>query len=682
MAAKPRSSSKLAAIPGLSRFRIATLIYGVVAVLLGVSIVLGWGRIQLLDTIDRDFNRLQQVSRVSRVAADLGTRMSALSSSIREYLASEATLPPKQIRESIDAIRQTVLAAQSELPNDQYQTQRLEQDLESYLRAFDAVVEVRKQRRERLLVLARLEEGVQADMDLLVTRIQASGGVAAIQEGFALHQKYRRVREAELTYLLDRGTVMARTAQAEYAGFRARLDALRGGNAAVIDIRERIVPKLGGYAAAFDAVVEATERLDSGTSGMLDEQDARVRSFIELLNERAQVGEGYAVSSFRSVLSGAFRSNFVATATLIAAGIFVAYLLLRYLVYPLTQMTSAMTRIAAEDYATPLPTTHRRDEIGAMAKSLAKFKGALLNVKAAQSQAEQASRAKSEFLANMSHELRTPLNAIIGLSDMMTEEVREGVADPQFAPKPAEIEEGLTRMNRSAKHLLGMINEILDFSKVEAGKMALHIEPISLIAVVHEAAATVEPLARRKNLQLRIEVMPDLAAQGVTIESDAHRVRQVLLNLLGNAVKFTESGSVTVRVAAREAGRFYVCEVVDTGVGIAAGDLARLFQDFMQVDTSVTRKHGGTGLGLAISRRIAQVLGGDVTVSSIEGAGSVFTLILPSRSPGGPHLDESNSGPRLEAGRSGVLRGELPGAPRAAQAIHGSLASPVQSIKP
>ena len=659
MATKSRTSGKLAEIPGLSRFRIATLIYGVVAVLLGVSVVLGWGRIQLLDSIDRDFNRLQQVSRVSRVAADLGTRMSVLSSSIREYLASDATLPPKQIRESIDAIRQTVQAARSELPNDQYQTQRLEKDLDSYLKSFDAVVEVRKQRQERMVTLARLEEGLQADMDALVTRIQASGGVGAVNEGFALYQKYRRVRESELTYLLDRSTVMARTAQAEYSGFRERLDTLRVTNPAIAELRDRIVPKMAAYTAAFDAVVDATERLDSGTGVMLEDQDAKVRAFIELLTERAQAGEGYAVSSFRSVLSGAFRTNFVATASLIAAGIFIAYLLLRYLVYPLTQMTSAMTRIAAEDYATPLPTTQRRDEIGAMAKSLAKFKGALLNVKAAQSQAEQASRAKSEFLANMSHELRTPLNAIIGLSDMMTEEVREGATDPRLAPRPADIEEGLTRMNRSAKHLLGMINEILDFSKVEAGKMALHIEPISLVAVVHEAAATIEPLAKRKNLQMRVEIMPDLVVPGVTIESDAHRVRQVLLNLLGNAVKFTETGCITVRVAAREGGRFYACEVVDTGVGIAAGDLARLFQDFTQVDASVTRKHGGTGLGLAISRRIAMVLGGDVTVSSIEGAGSVFTLVLPKRAAG------ARDGPvaQPEAGRSGVLRDELPGTP-------------------
>ena len=623
--------------------RIAHLIYIVVAVLLGVSFLLAWGRIDLLDKIETDFNRLQQVSRVARTAGDLSTRAAALSSSLREFLASDAVALPIWVTAQSQALTRSVaLARTTLLPDKDYRIDELEKELKSYLQGVDQIVAIRAERKTTLNRLNEIEEGMQSRIDLIVRRMQSLGQINGAIRAFELHEKYRRAREAELSYLLDRSPVMARTAQAEVAPFLQALAAIRDDDPLLRDVivkqtLNEVIAQSKGFGDTFARVVALNDALDAATSTVLDEQDARMRNYIELLGERAAVGEGFATASFRSVLSDAFRGNFVATATLMAIGIAIAFLLLRYLVFPLTQITSAMTRIAAQDYTTPIPPIQRRDEIGLMARALGTFKSALLNVRAAQAQAEQASRAKSDFLANMSHELRTPLNAIIGLSDMLGEELAEAKDAPHRAPRPADVSEALSRINVAAKGLLGMINEILDFSKVEAGKMTLAIAPFSLSNLAHEVIGTLESLARQKRLSLSVEVAPTLRqTQNAVLESDAQRVRQILLNLVGNAIKFTEQGGVRLLIAPAGSGvadAALSCSVIDTGVGVAPQDMARLFQDFTQVDASVTRRHGGTGLGLSISRRLARLLGGDITVTSTVGQGSAFTLTLPKTAP-------------------------------------------------
>jgi len=233
---------------------------------------------------------------------------------------------------------------------------------------------------------------------------------------------------------------------------------------------------------------------------------------------------------------------------------------------------------------------------------------------------EAASRHKSQFLANMSHELRTPLNAIIGVSEMLAEDAREA-GDAQLAEPPE-------RILRAGRHLLALINDILDLSKIEAGKMELNLETFAVEPLVEEIAATVRPLAGKNGN--RIDVA---CAGGVgTMRADPTRVRQTLLNLAGNAAKFTANGRVEILVAREEEdGRdWIVMQVGDTGIGMAPEQTARLFEEFIQADASTTRKYGGTGLGLAISRRFCRMMGGDITVESEPGRGSVFTIRLPA----------------------------------------------------
>jgi len=233
---------------------------------------------------------------------------------------------------------------------------------------------------------------------------------------------------------------------------------------------------------------------------------------------------------------------------------------------------------------------------------------------------EQANRAKSVFLANISHELRTPLNAILGYSEMLQEEAVERKLD--------EFGADLRKINGAGKHLLALINNILDLSKIEAGKMEMFLETFDVARMIDEVASTIRLMVKENANTLHIECAPDLGA----MHADQIKVRQGLFNLLSNAAKFTHDGNITLN-AGREimdGSEWIVFRVADTGIGLSPEQIVKLFQDFTQADPSTTRKFGGTGLGLALTRRFCQIMGGDVTVHSLPGKGSVFTIKLPA----------------------------------------------------
>ncbi|WP_244032722.1 hybrid sensor histidine kinase/response regulator [Methylobacterium sp. E-016] len=242
---------------------------------------------------------------------------------------------------------------------------------------------------------------------------------------------------------------------------------------------------------------------------------------------------------------------------------------------------------------------------------------------AAKEAAEEHSRAKSRFLANMSHELRTPLSAVIGYSEMLEEEAEELGQD--------SLLKDLGKIKSNAQHLLGLINDVLDLSKVEAEKMELYPEDIDVTTFVTDAAGTVEALVAKKGNVLALDVVDDVGRA----RTDATKLRQCVFNLLSNAAKFTEGGTITL-TAAREVnvtGDWLRFTVQDTGIGMSPEQVGRLFERFTQADESTTRNYGGTGLGLALSRAFAQLLGGDITVDSVEGEGTSFTLRIPAAAP-------------------------------------------------
>jgi signal transduction histidine kinase len=234
---------------------------------------------------------------------------------------------------------------------------------------------------------------------------------------------------------------------------------------------------------------------------------------------------------------------------------------------------------------------------------------------AARDQAEAANRTKSNFLANMSHELRTPLNAILGYTELM--------AEGTYGELSEEMLEVLKRLETNGRHLLGLINDVLDLSKIEAGQLVLELSDYCIQDIAQTVRSTLEPLAADKKLAFKVDMAPELPPG----RGDGRRLTQVLINLVGNAVKFTDAGEVAIKTEANN-GSFYVT-VRDTGPGISAADQANLFKEFQQADNAITKKKGGTGLGLAISKRIIEMHGGKIWVESHPGQGSTFAFTLP-----------------------------------------------------
>ncbi len=244
-------------------------------------------------------------------------------------------------------------------------------------------------------------------------------------------------------------------------------------------------------------------------------------------------------------------------------------------------------------------------------------------------EAVAANQSKSSFLANMSHELRTPLNAIIGYGELLEEECGE-------APGNEDKIEDLRKIVGAGRHLLGLVNGILDLSKVEAGRMEVVHEDVDVPKLVHEVAATVEPLMSKRGNRLELELEEGLGMAHL----DGHKVKQILLNLLSNAAKFTTDGRVLLRVRMPRGGPGRVSfSVIDSGVGMTAQQLDRVFEPFTQAERTTSRHHGGTGLGLTITRRLCELMGGTIRAESTVGEGSRFSFWLPLEPPG--HRDGS-----------------------------------------
>ena len=325
--------------------------------------------------------------------------------------------------------------------------------------------------------------------------------------------------------------------------------------------------------------------------------------------------------------------NLLALATL--AGVILAvvatWFIGRAISGPLSAMTNVMSRLAAGDHHIRIPAIDAHDEVGSMARAVEVFRRHSIELHRRESElgqmvdrlavlrdrADEASRAKSEFLANMSHELRTPLNALIGYSEMLYDGLYGTLADKARDP--------VGRVHANAKHLLGLINNVLDLSKIEAGQFMLHMDEYSMSGIVEAVVSTTQSLSQAKKVAVTVDV-PQSLPHGY---GDEQRLTQVLLNLVGNAIKFTDEGEIHIRARAVD-GEFDVA-VHDSGPGVPEEHRRSIFEEFQQVDTSTTREKGGSGLGLSIARRIVELHGGRMYLESELGKGSTFGFIVPIR---------------------------------------------------
>jgi signal transduction histidine kinase len=297
----------------------------------------------------------------------------------------------------------------------------------------------------------------------------------------------------------------------------------------------------------------------------------------------------------------------------IALALGLGYAISWSLLGPVKEIEKRLDEVAAGQFAQRVHVINR-DELGALASNVNRMCEELGRL---YQQLELASKNKSQFLANMSHELRTPLNAIIGVSEMLREDAEALKQDT----------EPLDRVLGAGRHLLALINDILDLSKIEAGRMELHLETFPLVPVIEDVAKTIEPLAAKNENRVAVSCNGAIGK----LHADQMRLRQALLNLMSNANKFTKAGTITIDARDnKENGRDWITvAVADTGVGMTPEQMGRLFQEFSQATSSTASKYGGTGLGLVISKRFCQMMGGDITVESEPGRGSTFTIRLP-----------------------------------------------------
>lgn len=357
-----------------------------------------------------------------------------------------------------------------------------------------------------------------------------------------------------------------------------------------------------------------SERVAEARDIHLAQSVPRADRLERLTNQLVNIAEADMVTAIEAT-EQAYRTSrlvvviFSLGSILLALGL--GYVISWSLIRPVKEIEASLAQIAAGEFKERVRVSNR-DELGTLAADVNRTSEELGNL---YQQLAAASRHKSEFLANTSHELRTPLNAILGYTELIQDNI--------YGAVPDKIREILDRVQSNGRHLLGLINDVLDLSKIEAGQLSLSISDYSLKEVVHTVVTATGSLAAEKNLALKTMIAKDLPGG----KGDERRITQALLNLVGNAIKFTELGEVTIQATA-ENGAFQVA-VSDTGPGIKLDDQKRIFEEFQQVDSSSTRKKGGTGLGLSISKKIIEMHGGRLWVESELGKGSVFKFTLP-----------------------------------------------------
>ncbi|MFZ2078703.1 MAG: ATP-binding protein [Xanthobacteraceae bacterium] len=451
------------------------------------------------------------------------------------------------------------------------------------------------QRTEDLIALQRKIEAYRQVQHDTTSQLYSVSSALLSSDDLTLSSTLRQLNQ--FGYDVDRLHFVAKD-EVELLG-RFRLDYDR-----FVEIVTHVVELIRAGRAAEAREIQAAQaapladRLERLTNQLVNKAEADVVAGIETSKQAYENSQWIVIA-------------FALGSIVLALGL--GYVISWSLIGPVKKIEAQLNQVAAGEFA-PRVAVVNRDELGTLAVNVNKMSDELGQLYA---QLEAASKHKSQFLANMSHELRTPLNAILGYTELMV--------DGAYGEPSEKMLGVLKRLESNGRHLLGLINDVLDLSKIEAGQLVLELSEYSVQDIAQTVRSTLEPLASDKKLAFKLEVAPQLP----TGHGDGRRLTQVLINLVGNAIKFTDTGEVAIKAAATDGSfRLSVC---DTGPGISAADQAKLFQEFQQADNSITRKKGGTGLGLAISKRIIEMHGGRIWIDSVVGQGSTFSFTVPVR---------------------------------------------------
>jgi signal transduction histidine kinase/CheY-like chemotaxis protein len=419
----------------------------------------------------------------------------------------------------------------------------------------------------------------------------------------------------------------------------------QNGQAVVVDRRGRVIAhprddwRLEAKDLSASGIFQQSLGQETGVSWYTDPDGnvPRAAGFATVPVVGWKVWVSQPVADLRSELTPLILSTVEWLLVAIVLALVLGFLAAAWITAPVDELTRAAGRIAQGDFVTPIKVRGRfaARELGALAQTFSQMARQLSGnyqtleekvsqrtseLQAANQELARANKLKSEFLANVSHELRTPLSAIIGFSQILLDGIDGPVNDEQH--------QDIVQVNKSGQSLLALINQILDLSKIEAGKMELSLERVDLPALVNAVLDSISPLALEKGLRIDTRFAPGLPA----VEADATRLKQILINLLSNAVKFTERGHI--EILAQSSGRMVRISVKDTGIGISLDAQNVIFEEFVQGDGSSTRRHGGTGLGLSIVRRLVEMHGGAITLVSEPGLGSTITFTVPAWAAG------------------------------------------------
>lgn len=594
------------------------------------------------------------IQEVDALVADLHRQVTSFTATGDEATATEARRTGTILSEKL---------AECMGQNDQAPTYphlaKMRKLLASYMENYEQLVAERRRRmqlvNEQLLPLG---EEIRDDLDQLTTLLRSQSGARFSNLVARSSKDISAAETASLRYLIEPDSNIARAVldALDQASGKLRI-VLDTGATETHPQALQIIDKINEFQNVVVRTTQATRGFMAIVNIVMAGEAAEFSYQSKHARKIAEEQLALLATKNQSQISRTLVATLTLCATAVLIGACVAWLLIRSIVKPVTAITSTLNQLTQGVEVETIPGLERSDDIGDMARAANVFRQRnrqilrdserlretnlqyqelLTEFRLLAQEASVANESKSEFLANMSHEIRTPMTAIIGFGEVLLE-----------CTQTPEARDAANTIVRNANHLLEIINDILDLSKIEAGKMTVepvHFDPRDLVRDVEQLMRV---RADAKNLQLSVDFDPLTPS---LILSDPTRVRQILVNLVGNAIKFTELGAVNIRVGYLTEASMMVFEVTDTGIGMDQSQMEKLFKPFSQADNSTTRRFGGTGLGLSICKRLTAVLGGDISVESIPGLGTSFRAAI-------------------SAGQTSVDDGAIVDAPRREEAV-------------